>query len=99
MVYTPEGKSLLYYLINRACKIIKGTYLVDDNDEKADGIDKFTEVFEVNQNYLFEDESYAVAPKKKRNTSQTSTIERLASVSSHPVSRKTRLGSLSSKTM
>nr|XP_054753532.1 uncharacterized protein LOC129259256 [Lytechinus pictus] len=51
-------KSGIYYLLKSACKILKGTYLMDDNDDKAADIDKFVSVLELTHNAVFGDAAY-----------------------------------------
>lgn len=51
-------KSAIYYLLKSACKILKGTYLMDDDDDKAADIDKFVAVLELTQNAVFGDAAY-----------------------------------------
>lgn len=58
-------KTALYYLLKKTSKLIKGSYLIDDEDKKAEEIDRFVEVLELNHDYLFGDAVYAV--NKARN--------------------------------
>ncbi|KAJ8050179.1 hypothetical protein HOLleu_03277 [Holothuria leucospilota] len=53
-------KTAVYYLIKKACKLIKGMYLIDDEDDKASDVDKFIDVFELSHDYLFGDATYAM---------------------------------------
>lgn len=53
-------KTAIYYLIKKACKLIKGMYLIDDEDDKASDVDKFIDVFELSHDYLFGDATYAM---------------------------------------
>ncbi|XP_041456679.1 uncharacterized protein LOC121408987 isoform X1 [Lytechinus variegatus] len=55
----------LLYLIRNACKILKGTYLIQDEDSRAEDIDKFLAVLDLNQSYLFGDATYHVNKKRK----------------------------------
>lgn len=57
-------KSALYCVIKRTSKILKGTYHIDEHDKKAEDVDKFVDIFELNHDYLFGDASYAMAKKK-----------------------------------
>lgn len=45
--------------------ILKGTYLINDQDAMADAVDKFMHVFEMNHNFIFGDAIYAM--QKNRN--------------------------------
>nr|XP_054749856.1 uncharacterized protein LOC129255532 [Lytechinus pictus] len=56
-------KTALYYLIKGACKIMKGTYLIEDKDSKADGLDRFVEVLELD--FVFGDAVYAINKSQK----------------------------------
>ena len=51
-------KSQLYYLIKRFAKIMKATYLVRDDDEKAGEVDKFVQVLQLHERDLFGDAIY-----------------------------------------
>ena len=51
-------KTQLYYLIKRFAKIIKGTHLVRDDDDKAAEIDKFVQVLELHHLEIFGDATY-----------------------------------------
>lgn len=53
-------KTAIYCLIKKACKLIKGMYLIDDEDDKASDVDKFIDVFELSHDYLFGDATYAM---------------------------------------
>ncbi|KAJ8050230.1 hypothetical protein HOLleu_03349 [Holothuria leucospilota] len=53
-------KTAIYYLIKKACKLIRGMYLIDDEDDKASDVDKFIDVFELSHDYLFGDATYAM---------------------------------------
>ena len=67
---TKDGRSLkaglkmgLYYLLKASSKILKGLNLIEDNDEgdrKAEEIDKFISVLELNYNMIFGDAMYAL---------------------------------------
>ena len=58
-------KTGLYYLIQRTCKFLKGLYLVNDEDDKAESVSKFLEVFQLRHDFLFADAAYAA--HKSRN--------------------------------
>ena len=53
-------KSSLNFLIRRFGKVCKGIHLVNDSDEKAEGIDKFLAVFGLHYHSLFADATYAL---------------------------------------
>ena len=48
-------KASLYYLLKTMAKIVKGTFIVNDEDDKATEIDKFVVVLELNHASLFGD--------------------------------------------
>ena len=51
--------SLYYmYLLKRLAKVVKSTHLVSDNDDDAAEVDKFVDVLDLNNNYLFRDVVY-----------------------------------------
>jgi len=59
-------KMAYYYLLKKMSKIVKASYLVENEDMKAQEIDKFTEVLSLNHNILFGDALYKI-----NNTRQT----------------------------
>ncbi|KAJ8018484.1 hypothetical protein HOLleu_43501 [Holothuria leucospilota] len=65
--YTEDGCELksglkigLYYLLKKACKIVKATHLVQRQDGEASEIDSFVAILELNQNFLFGDAAYQI---------------------------------------
>ena len=48
-------KISLCYLLKKLCKIVKGSFLMNDRDNDANEIDKFLEVFSLNENLIFGD--------------------------------------------
>ncbi|KAJ8048441.1 hypothetical protein HOLleu_00761 [Holothuria leucospilota] len=56
----------LYYLIKKACKIIKATHLVGEDDEASE-IDKFVAVLELNHDFIFGDATYQINNNRQRN--------------------------------
>jgi len=48
-------KISLYYLIKRLCKIVKGQYLIEEDDENASAIDKFVDVLDLQSDLIFGD--------------------------------------------
>jgi len=46
------------YLLKRLAKVVKSTHLVSDNDDDAAEVDKFVDVLDLNNNYLFRDVVY-----------------------------------------
>ena len=59
-------KMAYYYLLKKMAKIVKASYLVQNEDSKAQEVDKFTEVLSLNHNILFGDALYKI-----NNTRQT----------------------------
>ena len=55
----------LLYLIKNACKILKGTYLIRDEDDRAANIDQFLAVLNLNESYLFGDDTYHVNQRRE----------------------------------
>lgn len=53
-------KMSIFYLLRCMAKIVKATFLVRDQDEKAAEIDKFLQVLDLNQNIIFGDAVYAI---------------------------------------
>ena len=53
-------KASLYYLLKTMAKIVKGTFIVKHEDEKAAEIDKFVVVLELNHASLFGDATYKI---------------------------------------
>jgi hypothetical protein len=51
-------KTALNYLLKRFSKVAKASLLVRGEDEKASEIDKFLDVFQLNQNHIFGDATY-----------------------------------------
>ena len=51
-------KHVLYYLLTSTAHIIKGTFLMKDEDHKADQIDKFLSMFKLWKNHIFGDAQY-----------------------------------------
>ena len=58
-------KQNLYYLIKRAAKVLKGTFLTQKKDNEADEIDKFVSILEMLEDYIFGDATYEL--NKNRN--------------------------------
>jgi len=46
-------KTAYYYLLKKFAKVVKTSFLVRDNNEKAAEIDKFLEVLALNQHIVF----------------------------------------------
>ncbi|XP_071958628.1 uncharacterized protein [Antedon mediterranea] len=60
-------KSGLYYLIRRACLIIKGTHLEQERDTDASEVDKFLDVLKLNEDFVFGDASYQQNQNRQKN--------------------------------
>ncbi len=60
-------KSAVYYLVKKACKIIKATHLVAGRDEEATEIDKFAAVLGLNYEFLFGDAVYQINKNRQKN--------------------------------
>lgn len=58
-------KQAYFYLLKRLAKIVRATYLIKGNDEKAEEVKRFTEVLEINQNFLFGDAVYKTNNKRQ----------------------------------
>ena len=58
-------KIALYYLLKKAAKILKASYLMDDEDDKAAEIDKFVHVLALNENILFGSAVYALNQRRQ----------------------------------
>ncbi|PIK36317.1 hypothetical protein BSL78_26845 [Apostichopus japonicus] len=55
----------IYYLLKSAAKIMKGTYLIDDQDNLAEDVDKFVQVLELSNNFLFGDATYKINQQRQ----------------------------------
>ena len=53
-------KTAYYYLLKKFAKVVKASFLVRDDDEKAAEIDKFLEVLALNQHIVFGDATYVL---------------------------------------
>ena len=53
-------KASLYYLLKTMAKIVKGTFIVNHEDDKATEFDKFVVVLELNHASLFGDATYKI---------------------------------------
>ena len=51
-------KTALYYLLQKFAKVLKGSYLIKDEDSRAEEIDKFLQVLALNHNLIFGDAAY-----------------------------------------
>ncbi|PIK49503.1 hypothetical protein BSL78_13608 [Apostichopus japonicus] len=83
-------KAALYYLIKKAGKILKGTYLINDQDARADAVDKFMHVFEMNHNFIFGDASYAMQKNRNEKLRRPETLpleEDVAAVRQYAIER------------
>jgi len=58
-------KIALYYLLKKAAKNLKASYLMDDEDDKAAEIDKFVHVLALNENILFGSAVYALNQRRQ----------------------------------
>ena len=58
-------KCALYYLIKKACNIIKSSHLMEGRDEATAEIDKFIPVFELNHEFIFGDATYQINHRRK----------------------------------
>ena len=58
----PRLKVSLYYmyLLKRLTKVVKSTHLVSGNDDDAAEVDKFVDVLDLSNNYLFRDAVYRI---------------------------------------
>ena len=60
-------KHALQYLIKTMASICKGTYLINNEDDKASEVDKFLEVFSLHRNILFGDAAYNLNRNRQTN--------------------------------
>ena len=61
------GKKIsLFYLLKKAAKILKGTYLVQDNESAARDVENFVQVLDFNSSIVFGDATYEL--NKSKNT-------------------------------
>ena len=60
-------KTALYYLIKKACKIIKSIHLMERQDESAAEIDRFISVFELNHEFIFGDAIYHINYRRQKS--------------------------------
>jgi len=51
-------KTALYYLLQNFAKVLKGSYLINDEDDRAEEIDKFLQILALNHNLVFGDAAY-----------------------------------------
>jgi len=58
-------KVALFYLLKKTAKILKATYLMNDDDDKAAEIDKFVHVLALNENVLFGSAVYALNQRRQ----------------------------------
>ena len=61
----PGLKMSLFYLLKSSAKILKATYLVQENDDQALEIDKFVAILDLNHNYIFGDAIYGINKSKQ----------------------------------
>ena len=62
-------KTAYYYLLNKFAKVVKTSFLVRDNNEKAAEIDKFLEVLALNQHIVFGNATYVLNKNRQPPTS------------------------------
>jgi hypothetical protein len=60
-------KTAYYYLIKKFAKVVKASCLMKDEDDKANEIDKFTEVLALNQQLVFGDATYTLNKNRQMN--------------------------------
>ena len=62
------GKKIsLFYLLKKAAKILKGTYLVQDNESAARDVENFVQVLDYNSSIVFGDTTYELNKSKNTN--------------------------------
>ena len=67
-------KHVLYYLLTSTAHIIKGTFLMKDEDHKADQIDKFLSMFKLWKNHIFGDAQYQLNKARQRHLRKPSEL-------------------------
>ena len=60
LLLTDQLKAAYYYLLKKFAKVVKASFLVKDDDEKAAEIDKFLEVLALNQHIVFGNATYVL---------------------------------------
>ncbi|XP_030840614.1 uncharacterized protein LOC115923643 [Strongylocentrotus purpuratus] len=61
----PGLKLCLYFVLKKASKITKASFLVSRLDEDASEIDKFVEILDLNQNLIFGDAHYEIQKNRQ----------------------------------
>ena len=73
-------KTALYYLIKKFAGIIKGSYLMENNDEQASEVDKFLDVLASNKKLLFGDAGYVLNKNQQVNLRRSQALPSEADV-------------------
>ena len=87
-------KTALYYLIKKACKIIKSTHLMDRRDEAAAEIDRFVSVFELNHEFVFGDAVYLTNNRRQKSLRKPAELpieNDVAKLRQHTINKVTRM--------
>ena len=63
----PGLKQNLLYLLKRSAKVLKAMYLTEEKDEKAAELDKFVQVFELLEDFIFGDVQYELNKRRQIN--------------------------------
>ena len=58
-------KIALYYLLKSTSKILRGMYLIDDQDEKSSDVANWVVVLEMNKDLIFGDATYAISKNRE----------------------------------
>ncbi|XP_030844967.1 uncharacterized protein LOC115925389 [Strongylocentrotus purpuratus] len=88
-------KLALYYLLKRTSKILRGMFLIDDEDDKANDIAKWVTVFETSKDMIFGDAEYSLSKtreEKLRRPEQQPEEEDLRKVRDYTVKKINELG-------
>src|ERR1043165_7240206 len=96
---SPDGlraglKTALNYLLKRFLKVVKASHLVRDEDDKASEMDKFLEVFQLNEHHILGDATYKLnrnRQEKLRRPAQLPSETDIEKIKQYTVERVTTL--------
>lgn len=75
-------KTALYYLLQKFAKVLKGSYLMNDEDDRAKEIEKFIQVLALNRNLVFGDAAYILNKNRQMKLRCSESLPSEGSVSS-----------------
>ncbi|XP_072042710.1 LOW QUALITY PROTEIN: uncharacterized protein [Amphiura filiformis] len=93
-------KVALYYLLKRTSKILRGMYLIDDEDKKSNDIANWVVILEINKDMIFGDAEYNLSKNREDKLRRPQTHpeeEDLQKVRSYTMKKISELGVLSSE--